>query len=108
MFAAQMTNHCGINSWTRNSRIIHAVSDSPGGLFVPEEEVQPVFAHEPTVTRSPDGKWVMWYTTFLKTGVSRNTPCSCEDGSTGDDCTNGEMSKDPSYMIYAESPSGEL
>ena len=33
MLAAEMANHCGIDSWTRNSRVVFATSPTPGGRF---------------------------------------------------------------------------
>lgn len=30
MWAAEMTEHCGIGTWQQNSRLIHATSTDPG------------------------------------------------------------------------------
>ena len=40
MIAAEMVNHCGIDSWTRNSRIVYATSASPGGLYERQAQIE--------------------------------------------------------------------
>lgn len=62
MYAAEMVKHCGIDSWMENSRIIHAVSDSPGGLYKRHDVVVPPFAHEPAIMRSEKGEYVLFFT----------------------------------------------
>ena len=52
MFAAEMTQNCGINSWMRNSQIVHAVSQSAFGLYSRTDVVLPPFEHEPDMARS--------------------------------------------------------
>eukprot|EP01050_Picozoa_sp_SAG11_P017210 SAG11_NODE_2455_length_3343_cov_2.469482_2_plen_235_part_00 len=34
MWAAEMTEHCGIGTWQQNSRVVHATSESPGALCI--------------------------------------------------------------------------
>jgi hypothetical protein len=48
MFASVMANECGLNTWTTNSFIQHAVSNSPLGPFQLREVVRPIFSHNPT------------------------------------------------------------
>eukprot|EP01052_Picozoa_sp_SAG31_P061483 SAG31_NODE_20555_length_571_cov_0.864407_1_plen_133_part_10 len=43
MVAAEMVNHCGIDSWTRNSRIVFAVSNEPGGKFRRQLQIEGYF-----------------------------------------------------------------
>ena len=105
MWAAEMINNCGINSWTRNSRIVHATSPRPDGAFTRDSVVRQVFAHEPSVTRAPDGTFVMYYTAFLQ--PAERAPCQCQDGSTDtSNCTNGMSDKDPTFMATAPSAAG--
>ena len=47
MWAAEMTEHCGIGAWGQNSRVIRATSDSPGGEYTRSQVVWEVFSHEP-------------------------------------------------------------
>lgn len=35
MFAALMTEHCGLTSWETNSEIVHLVAQAPLGPFLP-------------------------------------------------------------------------
>ena len=49
MWAAEMTEHCGIGAWVQNSRVIHATSDTPGGAYKRTSIVWEVFSHEPEV-----------------------------------------------------------
>lgn len=53
LFAAEMSLGCGLNSWFRNSVIIHATSTSPLGPFTREEQVLGAFSHEPVVLTLP-------------------------------------------------------
>ena len=53
--------HCGIDSWTSNSRIVHDTS-SDGATFSRRSVVFPAFSHEPNVIRAPGGEWVMYFT----------------------------------------------
>ena len=58
MWAAEMTEHCGIGAWVPNSRIIHAVSATPGGAYVRKDVTWGVFAHEPEVVPGPNGEYM--------------------------------------------------
>ena len=40
MWSAEMLDHCGINSWTTNSHVIHAVAKSEAGPFNRTNEVR--------------------------------------------------------------------
>ena len=48
MVAAEMTSHCGINSWTRNSRIVYATSRSASGPYTRQAAVEGREAVRPT------------------------------------------------------------
>eukprot|EP01060_Flectonema_neradi_P031101 TRINITY_DN4634_c2_g1_i1.p1 TRINITY_DN4634_c2_g1~~TRINITY_DN4634_c2_g1_i1.p1 ORF type:complete len:504 (+),score=109.13 TRINITY_DN4634_c2_g1_i1:53-1513(+) len=92
MWAAEMTEHCGIGAWSQNSRVIHAVADSPSEPFIRKDVVWEVFSHEPEVVPTPDG-YAMYFTAQLR---SEHGLCNCCregqgpcDGSTGPgDCPN--------------------
>ena len=94
MWAAEMTEHCGIGAWVQNSRVIRATADSPGGSYTRTQVVWEVFAHEPEVVPGPDGEYVMYYTANPR---SEHGYCNCCrpghgpcDGSTGPgDCPGG-------------------
>jgi hypothetical protein len=57
MFAvSEIESHCGIEAWTTNSHVVHAVSETAGGVYQrlqPVAEVWPVFSHEPNIARAP-------------------------------------------------------
>lgn len=123
MFAAEMTNHCGIDTWFQNSRIIHATSSQPDGPFQRVGQVWPAFAHEPEVVRAPTGEWVMFFSAVFNSGAP---PCVCSNGTTGaGDCPSeavltphaarhardpespgGLRGAAPTFMSYAPSPDG--
>jgi hypothetical protein len=79
MWASEMKEHCGIDSWTTNSHVIHATSTdgahfqrSFNGTTTPKstgtagtDEVWPAFSHEPNVVRAPTGEWVMYFCILL-------------------------------------------
>ena len=51
MWTSEMTEHCGIGTWDRNSRIVRAVADDASFQFRREQVVWGVFAHEPMMAR---------------------------------------------------------
>ena len=60
MFAAVMTEHCGLTSWKTNSEVIHAVANTPLGPFVKKEVVIPRFAHNPTI-KKVNGTYLLFH-----------------------------------------------
>ena len=115
MFAAELINHCNMEFWLGNSRVIHAVANSSTGPFVRHDVVLPVWAHEPNVVRDPtSGEWVM-FASSLPGGTAANVarrPCDClaQTGHprAGDSC-NGDRDwavKLETYMLHASSPWG--
>lgn len=67
MFASEIINGCGLYSWSTNSRIIRAISESPMGPYQKVEVVVPVFAHDANVIEAPTGEIVLYMTS--RTGV---------------------------------------
>lgn len=61
LFVAEMLNSCGMNTWSTNSIIRHAVSATPAGPFARKEVVLPAFAHNPTAIRAPDGTYLIYH-----------------------------------------------
>ena len=127
MWAAEMTEHCGIGAWAQNSRIIHAVSDTPGGAYTRKDVTWEVFSHEPEVVRGDKGEYVMFFTAQLRSQRGECNCCGPEskcDGSTGPhDCGGSKLKpsiklrghgapphrlgdSDPSWMSYSTSPDG--
>ena len=111
MWAAEMTEHCGIGAWIQNSRVIHATSATPGGAYERKDVVWEVFSHEPEVVPGPNGEYIMYYTANER---SEHGWCNCCreghgpcDGSTGPgDCPGGAPGEGHSYMSYTTDPNG--
>ena len=84
MFAAHMTEHCGLLSWETNSEVVHAVAPSPLGPFtVPAEQPTVIhrFAHNPTVHQNTQGRYLLYH---IGCGATPTGPCAaCRH------CTNG-------------------
>jgi hypothetical protein len=117
MWAAEMTEHCGIGAWAQNSRIIRATSDTPGGNYKRTQVVWEVFSHEPEVVPGNNGEYVMYFTAQLR---SPHGDCNCCrtgqgpcDGSTGPgDCGHSPFmnetstptlgDSDPSWMSWTK------
>jgi hypothetical protein len=112
MWAARMTNNCGIGAWLSNSEVVHAFADSPTGSFAVDAVVWPIWAHEPTVVRAPTGEYVMYWTGNNGSGVLANPGgqvcASCVDGSTPPSCRTGRNWSVPlpTYMSWAAGPRG--
>eukprot|EP00935_MAST-01C_sp_MAST-1C-sp1_P000992 g992.t1 len=107
MWASEMLSHCGIDSWTTNSHVIHATS-TDGIHFTRKEEVWPAFSHEPNVIRAPTGEWVMYWTALAK-GQPKPPVCNqCHDGVTpaAAQCVHAAGGTGPTYMSVAKSPDG--
>jgi len=82
MFASELVNHCGIDAWVSNSRIIHATSDDLEGPYERIQEVWRVFSHEPEVIYdSQKDQYVMVFTADCR---AEDEICVCENGSTGE------------------------
>jgi len=115
MWAAEMTEHCGIGAWQQNSRIIHATSATPGGVYTRKDVTWEVFSHEPEVVPGPSGEYVMYFTSDLR---SHRGICNCCreamgpcDGSTGPgDCPGSQQVGTKlgfgSFMAYTTDPNG--
>eukprot|EP00937_MAST-01D_sp_MAST-1D-sp2_P007874 g7874.t1 len=119
-----MRMFCGIESWSTNSFITHATSDTPRGAFEPAErpETFPVFSHEPTVTRGPAGEYVMFFVanqnqpwpiencTARATGNGAGPKLATPSPTLAPTPAPTEMYRyrgdQPTYMAYAPSPGG--
>jgi len=60
MFAAAMTEECGLDQWTTNSEVIHATSSSPTGPFAMRDVALPVWHHNPQVIRDISGLYLLF------------------------------------------------
>jgi hypothetical protein len=58
-------NNCGINAWTRNSRVIYAETTDLSLPFTRKGVIEGVFSHEPSIARAPNGSWVMYFVRAL-------------------------------------------
>jgi len=83
MFAADMTDHCGLNSWQHNSAIRHLVAATPEGPYeqATDSLVLKPFAHNPTVHKAPDGTYIVFHIGDGETG-SRPPITNCTNGTT--------------------------
>jgi len=86
MFSADMEKHCGLNSWQRNSRIVHLTSTTPTGPFVERDVVMTPFAHNPTVHRangSAGGDWLIYHIGSGRRDGNHGPPLTtCTNGTT--------------------------
>jgi len=112
MFAAEFTNHCGLDAWQSNSMIIHATSKNLSAAFQFDEILFPVFAHNPIVVFAPSTsqQYVMYFEASHPPPCGF-TICTCDNGQTTDqcnemndfDCTDGNW---PSYFSHSDSLDG--
>ena len=98
LYAAEISLGCGLDSWSRNSVIVHATAASPMGPFIRQQQILPAFAHEPRVVQLPEsegGGYVLYKIGCAdgaltgSNGTSLRGPCTnCHNGSTiGEHCT---------------------
>ena len=105
MYASRFDNHCGVNSYLLNSRVVHAESSSSAlGPYTEVDSVLDAFAHEPAVARAPDGRLALITVHGPLNGFAE---CQCIDGSTvrGCGCNNSCHPAQPVLSISA-SPYG--
>lgn len=86
MYVAEMINGCGMSTWSTNSIIRHAVSDTPTGPYAQKEVVMSYFAHNPTAITAPDGTHLIWHI-GCGTPNQGHQPCTaCANGVSGPSC----------------------
>ena len=62
MYAADMAYNCTLAQWESNSRVLHAISKgNPEGPYQPQKVIVPIWAHNPTIHRSPDGHYAIYH-----------------------------------------------
>ena len=116
MFSSLMTQHCGINSWTENSKIVLATSPSAGAAYQlyggneANATIFPIFSHEPNVVLVPKGaptidgaRLAMFFTMHSPSG---RPVCACSDGSTDDPSCPGTNDEGATYVSWAKAPNG--
>lgn len=94
MFAAHMTDHCGLTSWKTNSQVVHATAARPEGPYTRREVVIPRFSHNPTVRELPGGSGYALYA--IGCGGTTVPPLTnCSGGHTvGSSCGTGACPSD--------------
>ena len=73
LFVAEMANGCPLNEFGSSSQIIRSESDSPDGPFQHKEIVISHFSHNPTLRKTNDGEFVLY---FIGDGGSPTKNCS--------------------------------
>ena len=61
MFASTFENGCGLETWKHNSKIVHAISKHPLGPFQVKETIIPAMAHNPSIRKTKEGKYVLFF-----------------------------------------------
>ena len=79
MYLAEFVEHCGLQAWHLNSRIVHAVSQSPIGPYAFVEEVVPVYSHNPSVAVTANGTGLILM--HIGGGLPDGPPLRCRNGS---------------------------
>lgn len=109
MYLAEMAGGCGMETWTTNSIIRHAVSSSgPAGPYQPREVIMQPFAHNPTAIRAPDGTYLIYH---IGCGTPVGSRCAdCTGGFTSPTChAPGEevaCNGNTTNILYSKSPDG--
>ena len=60
MYAAEISEFCGIDVWQPNSILVHAQSEprKPLGAYMRMEEIDDIFSHEPNAIKDPSSGWL--------------------------------------------------
>ena len=69
---------CGLNSWVANSQLMHATASSPTGPFAAATAslLRLPFAHNPKLTRAPDGTYLLFHIGCGDNRTHRYGPCA--------------------------------
>jgi hypothetical protein len=111
MFPAQFTQHCGVNQWNTNSKVVHATSRTIGGEYQIKGDVWPEWSHEPKVTRAPSGEFVMLFAMDKSKANNATFAAVCKNGTVvrpspaADEGVNGAVGL-RNWMSWAQSPDG--
>ena len=102
MWYSEMQRHCGIHRWLTNSVVRHATAPRATGPWTPREVVFPIFAHEPSVARAPNGAWVLYVTHFDGPAVDKpDGTCNCTTGDSKSGGCFGEPSCGKNESLYS-------
>lgn len=71
IFHAQMLNSCPLNSWKKNSIVARSVADKVNGPYTFVEEVYPSFSHNPTIRKTKNGTYVIYFIGGWKTEAQK-------------------------------------
>ena len=111
MFASEITNRCGLYSWTTNSQVIRATSNTWYGPYEKQQVIVPVFAHDANVMIAPSTNEIVLYVT-ARSGVepidctnSTSPAASIRNYSNNNNNNNQTPPKD-TYMLHASNPQG--
>jgi len=106
MYAAEIANHCGLNTWGQNSIIVHATSNTPEGPFTRQDQVMNYFSHNPTVLIAPDNTILIYH---IGNGGGGTNPQKCTNGSTPSSFltpTPHVQGAGDFNVLYSNSPNG--
>eukprot|EP00039_Didymoeca_costata_P005662 m.83474 g.83474 ORF g.83474 m.83474 type:complete len:337 (-) comp12923_c0_seq1:386-1396(-) len=86
-FFSEFVHNCGVNTWGKNSRIVHATSKTALGPYVFADEALPPQAHNAHIARAngTSGKFLLWHIHVPDPtciGPSYNCSVICHNGST--------------------------
>jgi len=83
MVSSELIQHCGINSWCTNSRVVYAsaAANQPHGPYTHNRTLFGPFAHEPSLARAPNGSWALYFGQYRADcavgGEHYHPPCAC-------------------------------
>lgn len=108
LFVAQFVNHCGLGQWGTASSVVRAEADVAEGPYVFKETVIPVFSHNPTIRKIPNGGGFALY--MIGSGEGRPEPnCSDPHSSVaGAEMFSGEIYVSSAPSIYGPWSAREL
>lgn len=108
MVSSELVEHCGIDSWTRNSRVVFATSSSgPAGPYLHNRTLFGPFAHEPSLARAPNGSWVLYFEQYRKDCAGARPPCVCAAGAgTAKNCSTDRACPHVTWLTTAVSLGG--
>lgn len=106
LFVAEMINDCGLCTWVRNSRIIHAISKTLLGPFTFSDVAIPVWSHNPQIVVDNSTGSPIYLLFHIGDGTESQTPINCTVKHPDQSSMNDTVPVTSSLLHTATSPYG--
>ncbi|CAJ1941984.1 unnamed protein product [Cylindrotheca closterium] len=76
LYVVRMTNNCTLEYWTKNSRVDHAIAESPAGPYRFLDVAIPTQSHNPVPVALKDGTYAIFHIGSGEGGINGGVDCN--------------------------------